>query len=87
MALYTLKNIAYIHIIILATVHLGDSAVQKGHEYWNNRYSTDGVNHPQWNGFWDNGYKSIDYTTSTSANCKIKITDNTLHCTSGSTTM
>ena len=85
--LHTQHKTVCAFITILATINLVESAVQNGHDYWNHRYSAYGVNHPQWNGFWYNDYKSIDYSLSTSGNCKIKITDNTLHCTPGSTTM
>ena len=36
-----------------------------GHEYWNNRYGSEGINYPKWKGFWngkigyEHGYRRL----------------------------
>ena len=56
---------------------------QNGHLYWNSRYSSYGISYPQWNGFWFDGYQSVDVTRQTSSTCKI--VENALNCFSGTT--
>lgn len=59
---------------------------QNGHQYWNSRYGSYGINYPQWNGFWFlDGYRSVDVTRQTTSTCKI--VENALRCSTGFTTL
>lgn len=60
--------------------------IQNGHNYWNSRYSSYGIDYPQWNGFWYlDGYRSVDVTPQTTSTCKI--VKNALRCATGVTTL
>ncbi|XP_066913775.1 uncharacterized protein [Clytia hemisphaerica] len=78
-----------VFLVLLTNLRLVQSITQNGHLYWTNRYSAEGVQYEQWNGFWyyRNGYKSVDDNRQTSSNCKVDFVEKTLKCSAGSSSL